>query len=48
MKNINDYKPVGKKDCEGICDREVLVTKNGAFIICNGCMRVVMDPNKKQ
>lgn len=42
MKNLNDYTPVGKKDCESICDREVVVTKDGPVIICNGCMRIVM------
>lgn len=47
MKNLNDYTPVGKKDCESICNREVVVTKNGPVIVCNGCLRIVMDNREK-
>lgn len=47
MKDISKYTPVGKKDCQGICDREVLMTKKGPVVICNGCERVVMDNRGK-
>lgn len=47
MKKLSDYTPVGKKDCESICDREVVVTKDEPVIICNGCMRIVMDNREK-
>lgn len=47
MKNLNDYTPVGKKDCESICNREVVVTKNGPVIVCNGCLRIVMNNREK-
>ena len=38
-----DYAPVGTKDCQGICNREVVITDEGPVVICHGCMRVVMD-----
>ena len=38
-----DYAPVGTKDCQGICDREVVITDGGPVVICHSCMRVVMD-----
>jgi len=47
MKKLIDYTPVGKKDCESICDREVVVTKDGPVVVCNGCMRIVMDNRQK-
>jgi hypothetical protein len=37
------YAPVGKAFCESKCDRKVIMTKDGPVIVCNGCMRVVMD-----
>jgi hypothetical protein len=43
---LKDFAPVGKKDCQGVCDREVIVTKDGPIIICNGCKRIVMDNRK--
>lgn len=42
-KSLNEFSPVGTKDCEMKCDREVFMTKDGPVIICNGCKRVVMD-----
>lgn len=47
MKKLSDYTPVGKKDCESACDREVVMTDNGPVVICNSCMRIVMDNRKK-
>ena len=40
---LQNLAPVGTKDCEGICDRDVLMTKTGPVVICKGCMRIVMD-----
>lgn len=45
-RSMPDFAPVGKKDCEGICNREVIMTKDGPVIICHGCMRIVMDNRK--
>lgn len=44
--NIKEYTPIGKKDCQGVCDREVIVTKDGPIVVCHGCKRIVMDKNK--
>jgi hypothetical protein len=41
--DISEYTPVGKKDCQGICDRKILATNIGTIVICNGCYRIVMD-----
>lgn len=46
-KEDKDFAPVGKKDCQGVCDREVLMTKDGPMIVCHGCKRIVMDRRKK-
>ena len=43
---LQNLAPVGPKDCEGICDRDVLMTKTGPVVICKGCMRIVMDNRK--
>lgn len=45
-KNIEDFAKVGTKFCEGRCDRDVILTKDGPVIICNGCKRIVMDNRK--
>lgn len=42
-KQLEDFHPVGTKDCEMKCSREVIMTKEGPVIICNGCNRIVMD-----
>jgi hypothetical protein len=47
LNRIKQYAPVGKKDCQGMCDREVLITKSGPIIICHGCERIVMDNREK-
>ena len=39
----DDFAPVGTKDYEMKCDRDVIMTKDGPVIICKGCMRIVMD-----
>jgi hypothetical protein len=43
MKDIRKYSPVGKKDCQGMCDREIIIKKSGLIIVCHGCERVVMN-----
>jgi len=37
------FSPLGERDCQMKCDREVRMTKEGPVIICHGCKRVVMD-----
>jgi len=44
---LKDFAPVGKKDCQSVCDREVVMTKDGPVIVCHGCMRIVMDNREK-
>lgn len=41
------YSPVGSAFCEGKCQREIIITKEGPVILCDGCMRVVMDNREK-
>jgi hypothetical protein len=41
--NLNEFAPVNTKDCQNMCERDVLMTKNGPVIICHGCKRIVMD-----
>ena len=43
---LQNLAPVGTKDCKGVCDRDVLMTKTGPVVICKGCMRIVMDNRK--
>ncbi len=45
--DIKNYAPPMTKDCEGRCDREVVITKTGPIIICDACKRVVMDNREK-
>jgi hypothetical protein len=45
--NLEEFAPVGTKDCEMKCDRDVLMTKEGPVIVCKGCMRIVMDNRDK-
>jgi hypothetical protein len=40
---INRYAKFGEKECQMKCDREVLMSKNGPVIVCNGCERIVME-----
>jgi hypothetical protein len=43
-KKIEDvFAAVGTKECQMKCDRKVIMTKKGPVIVCNGCMRIVMD-----
>lgn len=44
--NLSEFAPVGTKDCEGKCDRTVVMTKDGPVIACNACKRIVMDNRK--
>ena len=45
---FKDFAPVMTKDCQGVCDRQVVMTKDGPVIVCNGCMRIVMDNRDKK
>lgn len=38
-----NYSPEGTAFCEMKCDRKVIITKEGPVIICDACMRIVMD-----
>jgi hypothetical protein len=44
--DLSIYAPVLTKDCQGRCDRKVVLTKEGPLIVCNGCSRIVMDNRK--
>jgi hypothetical protein len=45
--NLSEFAPVGTKDCEGKCERSVVMTKNGPVITCSSCKRIVMDNRDK-
>lgn len=47
VSGLGDFSPVGVKDCEMKCDRDIIMTKDGPVIICKGCMRIVMDNRQK-
>ena len=47
VSGLGDFTPVGVKDCEMKCDRDIIMTKDGSVIICKGCMRIVMDNRQK-
>jgi hypothetical protein len=40
---LDKYSSEGTTFCEMKCDRKVLMTKNGPVIVCNGCLRIVID-----
>ena len=42
-KPLRDFAPVGKKECESKCEREVAMTPEGPVVVCNSCMRIVID-----
>ena len=44
----DDFAPVGTKECEMKCDRDVIMTKQGPVIVCHACKRVVMDNRDKK
>jgi hypothetical protein len=41
--NLENFAPVGEKDCEMKCNRDVVVTTKGTVVVCYGCNRIVMD-----
>ena len=41
--NLNEFAQVNTKDCQNMCERDVIMTKNGPVIICHVCKRIVMD-----
>jgi hypothetical protein len=40
---LQNLAPVGTKDCEMKCERDVIMTKTGPVVICHACERIVMD-----
>ncbi len=46
--DFKDFSPPMSKDCQGVCDRQVVMTKDGPVIVCHGCMRIVMDNRNKK
>lgn len=44
----DDFAPVGTKECEMKCDRDVIMTKQGPVIVCHACKRIVMDNRDKK
>jgi len=46
-KSLRDFAPVGKKECESNCNREVAMTPDGPVVVCNACMRIVIDNRNK-
>jgi hypothetical protein len=47
-KNIKDFAPIMTRACQGVCDREVLMTKEGPVVVCNGCMKILIDNRDKK
>lgn len=45
-KHLKDFAAPGKKACEGKCEREVVMTPDGPLVICNACVRIVIDNRK--
>lgn len=39
---IEDYAKIGKKFCEGVCDRRIVEIKEEKFLVCDGCKRIVI------
>lgn len=46
--NLEKYSPVGTKPCRGICERDVVFTKDGPVVVCDACNRVVIDNRNKK
>ena len=44
--DLSKYIPFGEKECQSICDRKVIISKNGPVIVCDGCNRIVIDNRK--
>ena len=47
-KSLKDFAPVGTKDCESKCVREVVMTPDGPIVLCTACERIVMDNRKNE
>lgn len=43
---VDKYAPFGEKECEGRCERKPLITKKGPLVVCDSCLRVVLDNRK--
>jgi hypothetical protein len=44
--SLNDYKPVDKGDCKGLCDREVILLTKRNLVVCHGCKRILINKEK--
>lgn len=45
--DLSKYAPVGTKDCEIKCDRNVLMTPEGPVVVCDACNRIVRNNRRK-
>ena len=43
--NLSKFAPIGTKDCQSMCDRVVVKTKDGLKIVCLACKRIVLEKN---
>jgi hypothetical protein len=46
--DLERFAPIGEKDCEGSCERDIVTTKTGVVIVCNKCDRIVMDKRESE
>jgi ribosomal protein S27E len=40
------YSPLGTKSCMGICDRDIVFSRDKTVVVCNACKRIVMEVKK--
>ena len=46
IKSLREFAPVGTKECESNCAREIAMTPKGPVVICTACKRIVIDNRK--
>jgi len=39
--NLDEYAPIGTKDCEGGCDLNKVEDGNDEFLVCEYCKRIL-------
>ncbi len=44
---LDNFAAEGLKECQMMCERDILMTPDGPVVVCHGCKRVVMDNRKK-
>ncbi len=44
--DLSKFAEVGKKHCQGKCDRKVIMTSDGPVVACVACNRIVIDNRK--